>query len=254
MSRPLRVGTYNLLGADDPIRLRRQLAMLAGWELDVLALQECKWWDRDYRRALHRAGRELRMHFYMANSNHHGCHIAIGVREPLRVIEERHDVTPVWWTCLAYVVIDTGHPDPLHVVGAHLAPSAPAIRLQEAEALNLIKGRPLVALGDWNAMPATDPDPDSTGVHAEHARRKLDRRPAQTLEAAGWLDVGTAVGDLTPTVGHTQADRLAYRCDRIYTAGLPLQAIDGYRVGPARAELSDHRLVMACIRLDTLAP
>lgn len=254
MSRLLRVGTYNLWGADDLIRLKRQLAMLAGWELDILVLLECKWWDRNYRRLLHQAGRALRMHFYLVESNHHGCHIAIGVRDPYRVVEERHDTTAVWWTALAHVVVDTGHPRPLHVLGAHLAPSSPTIRLQAAEALQVISARPLLAMGDWNAVPATDPDPEiPPDADVEHVRRKLNRSAAEALGAAGWLDVGAVVGDPTPTVGHTPADRLAYRCDRIYTAGLPLQAITGYRVGPAQPELSDHRLVMAVLNLDTPA-
>ena len=100
----------------------------------------------------------------------------------------------------------------------------------------------MIAGGDWNALPAADPAPPAA---AGRQRRKLDRGAAFALEDAGFLDVGTHVNDLTPTVGH--ASELAYRCDRIYTT-LPAQTITGYEVITTADADSDHRPVM--VRFD----
>ncbi|TMR14089.1 hypothetical protein ETD86_29530 [Nonomuraea turkmeniaca] len=45
---------------------------------------------------------------------------------------------------------------PVHVVNTHLAPSAPAIRVQEAQTFGLFK-HPTIAMGDWNARATNDP-------------------------------------------------------------------------------------------------
>jgi endonuclease/exonuclease/phosphatase family metal-dependent hydrolase len=135
------------------------------------------------------------------------------------------------------------------LVSAHLAPSSPAHRLVEAEALALIaKDNRVIAGGDWNAVPAADPDPPLDGVDARHARRKLDRSAAQAIEGAGFTDVAAHLGDRTPTVGHVGPDRLAYRSDRIYTT-LPPAAITGCQVVTEDEPASDHRPVIATFRL-----
>lgn len=61
----LTVGSYNLLngGVDDgdDTRLHRQLALLRSLQLDVLAAQEARWWDRPHRRSRSpRVGRQTR--------------------------------------------------------------------------------------------------------------------------------------------------------------------------------------------------
>ena len=58
--------------------------------------------------------------------------------------------------------------------------------------------------------------------------------------------------DLTPTVGYSKADRLAYRCDRFY-CGLPAGAVTGYQVIADADDCSDHRLVTATFDLDVAA-
>jgi endonuclease/exonuclease/phosphatase family metal-dependent hydrolase len=138
------------------------------------------------------------------------------------------------------VVAADGYLQPLHLASVHLAPSSPAIRLAEAEALGLLVGDgPVIAGGDWNALPAAGPEPPAA---AGRQRRKLDRSAAIALEEAGLLDVGTHVKDMTATVGH--ASELAYRCDRIYTT-LPAETITGYDVITTVDADSDHRPVMA---------
>lgn len=194
----LTMGSYNLRngglgpGGDDG-RLRRQLRLLDQLGADVWALQECRWWDRDYFRVLHQAERLLGMRGFLVESNHHGCHVALFIRESaVRVIEQRHDRQPPWWHALARVVAEVG------------------------------------AAGDWNAAPAAGTCFPPAGVSPAQARRKLDRRAARAIEEAGFTDVGAWAGNLTPTVGYGKPGLLAYRCDRIYTT-LPPRAIAGLR-------------------------
>jgi hypothetical protein len=111
----------------------------------------------DYFRVLHQAERLLGMRGFLVESNHHGCHVALFIRESaVRVTEQRHDRQPPWWHALARVVAEVGGcPAPVSLVSAHLAPSSPAIRLAGAETLSLLaKDGLVIAAGDWNAAPA----------------------------------------------------------------------------------------------------
>jgi endonuclease/exonuclease/phosphatase family metal-dependent hydrolase len=218
-----RFGSYNVEngGVDDgdPRRLRRQLAMLAQARADAWAIQEAKHWTDDEWALLHLAEQELSMTGYLARSAHHGCHLVLLVREHdgMQVTAERHEHWHPYWHAVARVkVCHAGLGGPLHLISAHLAPASPALRLIEAESLALMtKDGPLIAGGDWNAAPATDPDPPADDTNGGHARRKLDRSAARALEEVGLLDIAAHLGDTTPTVGHISADTLAYRCDRI---------------------------------------
>src|SRR5208283_916711 len=97
-------GSYNLHGGlddDSDQRLLRQLALLAGVGADSRAFQESKGWrgeSADYR-VLHLAERVLRMRGFLARSAHHGCDLALFVRESagLRVIRQRHEQGPPYW-------------------------------------------------------------------------------------------------------------------------------------------------------------
>jgi hypothetical protein len=128
-----------------------------------------------------------------------------------------------------------------------LAPSSPTIRLAEGEALALLaKDGLVIAGGDWNAVPATDPEPDRDGVDPGHARRKLDRAAALAIEEGGFADVGTYLCDLSPTVG--RGSGLYYRCDRVYTT-LPAEAITGHEVMAMDDADSDHYPAVARFNL-----
>jgi endonuclease/exonuclease/phosphatase family metal-dependent hydrolase len=244
----LTFATWNIngggAGAGDGARLRHQMALVAALRPSAAAIQECKYWDRGNFRALHLAERLLGMRGFLAPSAHHGCHLAVFIREEagLRVVEQRHEHGDPWWHGVACVVVEAeGFPQPLQLASCHLAPSSPAWRLAEAEAFALVAERgPLIAGGDWNALPARDPEPPrpAGGKH----RRKLDRGPAVALEETGLLDAGGHVGDMTPTVGH--ASELPYRCDRVYTS-LPARSVTGYEVITSADGESDHRPVVA---------
>lgn len=248
-------GSYNLenggIDDGDDSRLRRQLAMLAQAGADSWALQECKGFTANGSRALFLAEDVLGMRGFLVPSAHHGCDLAVFVAErpSLRVTGVRHEQGDPYWHAVARVITDVQGFGPLHLASVHLAPSSPAKRLIEAEALALIaKDGMVIAGGDWNAVPAGDPDPPLDGIDAGHARRKLDRSAARAIEEAGFTDVAARLGHHAPTVGHTRADKLAYRCDRIYTT-LPAAAITGYQVITEDQPASDHRPVLARFRL-----
>ena len=244
----LTFATWNIKGggmdAGDDARLRRQMALLAGLGLSGAAIQECKDWERENFRTFHLAERLLGMRGFLSRSAHHGCHLAVFIREGagLRVTEQRHEHGNEWWHGVACVLVEAaGFLQPLQLASCHLAPSSPERRLAEAEAFALVAERaPLIVGGDWNALPACDPEP--SGPVSGKQRRKLDRRPSEALEEIGLLDVGAHKGDTTPTVGH--ASKLPYRCDRIYTS-LPAAAITSHEVITAADEESDHRPVVA---------
>jgi endonuclease/exonuclease/phosphatase family metal-dependent hydrolase len=261
----LRVGSWNLhnggLNDGDDTRLRQQVAVLAGQELDLVGLQEAKWGPRTGR-LLHDVAHQLGMSGrFWVPSNHHGCDLVMLVRERagLRVVEERHDTSGSWWHALGnlrLVVAGVGY---VEFLNTHLAPSSAGRREAEAESFGLFKSRPTIAVGDFNARAASHDDPDDRGVDVAHAAAKLDRRAAKAMAAAGFVDVAADLaggGDRTPTVGHTGADRLAYRCDRILYANLPVSQLE-YEVIPAVAPagtdqervLSDHHLVVAALHL-----
>lgn len=247
-------GSYNVLaggfdqGRDE--RLRRQLGMLADVGADGWAFQECVGWAGNEFAYLRLTEEVLGMRGFLARSNH-GNDVALFIREsPLvKVGLPRHESRPPYWHAVACADVLIGDLR-CRLLSAHLAPSSPAHRLIEAEALALITGQgPVIAGGDWNALPVADPDPDTTGVSPGKARRKLDRSAAAAIEETGLRDVAACLGDLTPTVGHD--DGLYYRCDRIY-ARLPPAAMLRYQVVPEDKPLSDHRPVVASFDLNAI--
>jgi endonuclease/exonuclease/phosphatase family metal-dependent hydrolase len=249
-------GSYNFEygGLDDgsDLRLRRQLEMLDKVSADVWAFQECSHWQAERTRTLGLVERELQMRGYMARSNRGpGGDLAVFVRESSRihVIELRHEQSPPWWHGVALVIAGVEGYGLLRLASAHLAPSAPTLRVIEAEAFGLLceQATPLIAGGDWNAVPVADPVPDVAGIHPAKSRRKLDQRAAEAL-AEYMTDVAGHLGDTTPTVGHRRADKLGYRCDRVYTT-LPAESITGFEVIVEDEPESDHRPVVARLGL-----
>ncbi|QFG22864.1 endonuclease/exonuclease/phosphatase family protein [Actinomadura sp. WMMB 499] len=254
----LRVGTYNLRdggldgasAARNDARLKAQLTMLATLRLDLLGLQEAKWGSHGHVR-LEQVARWLGMTWKcLVRSNFHGCDIAVLVREGdgIAVTRERHLIGPPFTHAHADVELQiAGRTRPVRFMVGHAAPSSPTLRLAEAELIGVYRNIDVVYAADFNAA-ALNEDPDVQGVDPLHVARKLDTRPAEELQASGFIDIGAHLGDRTPTVGHTRSDRLAYRCDRIYTT-LPRGSITGHRVVQEHRPLSDHRPVWAELTL-----
>jgi exodeoxyribonuclease-3 len=184
---------------------------MAGLGPSVVVFQECKHWDGDDYGTFHAAERLLGMRGLLAPSAHHGCHLAVFIRGDagLRVVKQRNEHGDEWWHGIVCMVVEAdGFPWPLQLASCHLAPSSPERRLEEAQAFALIAKRgTLIAGGDWNALPASDPEPPGP-VTGEH-RRKLDRRAAEALEELGLTDIGAHMRDATPRSGMPASCRIA---------------------------------------------
>lgn len=253
----LTFATWNIRDAGidkgDDTRLRRQLSVLGEVRPDVVAFQELTDdFTKDGDTLLHWAEDRLGgMRGFLARSPRN-CHLGLFVRESagLRVIRTRHEQRDPYWHGVACVEVEAAGFSRLLLASAHLAPSSPAKRMIEAEAFKLIaEAGALIAAGDWNAIPVSDPDPQPRGLDGEHVRRKLDRTAARALEGARLTDVGAHLGDPTPTVGHWGPDKLAYRCDRFYT-NLPGEMITSHQVLTDVADCSDHLPVIAVFNLE----
>lgn len=258
MTRKIVVGSYNFeLGGmkdGDDTRLRRQLAGLSRHSADVWAFQECSHWRAPRARTVNVVEKALGMRGYFARSNRGpGGDLAVFVRASsgIRVVEPRHEETPLWWHGVALVIAEVDGFGLLRFASGHLAPSSPAQREIEAEAFGMLceQPHPIVAGGDWNAVPVGSAPPATEGIHAGKARRKQDDRAARAL-AEYMTDIGTYLGSTVPTVGHTRGGKLAYRCDRLYTT-LPPETITGFDVIRDMDADADHRPVIGEFTLGT---
>ncbi|GAA4082810.1 endonuclease/exonuclease/phosphatase family protein [Actinomadura miaoliensis] len=249
----LTVGTWNIkdggLSPNGDDRLWRQVEVMdAHPHVDVWAIQEAQGWAANGRRLLHQVAASLEMPGrYLVPSNHHGCDLVVLVRERpgLWVVQEQHDTAHPWWHALAHLAL-LFEGMALHVMNVHLAPSNPQVRLAEAQCFGLFRDWNVIAMGDFNAMPA-GPLPTGDIPAGDKVQRKLDQRPAQALAEAGFHDVATVLSDPTPTVGHSKPGGLAYRCDRIVST-LPPDTYTSYQVLDGQG-LSDHRAVIATFDL-----
>ncbi len=246
-------GTYNLeyggIDNGDDSRFHRQLAMLADLNADVWALQECSWWRNKENGRLALAEHVLGMTGAVARSARHpGGDLAVLVRETagLTVTGTRHEEQPPYWHGVAVVHAKAAGFGPVRFASTHLSPAAPDQRAIEAQAFALIAEKeqlgPLIAGGDWNAVPVSGAISGTEGVHPGKLRRKLDRRAAEAL-AEYMTDMGAFVKDTTPTVGHRRFGKLAYPCDRIYVT-LGHESISGFKVIHEPEPESDHRPVV----------
>ena len=162
--------------------------MLTEVGADAWAFQECTGWRAAGGHGFFTAERILGMRGFGVPSSHHGCDLAVFVRESagLRVIAERHEQGRPYWHAVAGVVVATPWPgSSLHLVSTHLAPS-PSIRLSEAETLALMaKDGWVIAGGDWHALSATDPEPPLDGIDRAEARAHWTALPPSRSRKPG---------------------------------------------------------------------
>lgn len=265
----IRVGTCNLFegglaegdhdGEDDfdwrgldYSRLRKQAELLSRLNLDVIGIQEATWGVHSHDLMNWVADTLGTPWCSVGPSNFYECDLAAFVRvtDHLTVDKVTHLTGPPFVHGLINVKLRiAGRRRPVHFLIGHSAPSSPGMRLLETEMVTVHRHLDVIYVADHNAA-ALDDDPDTTGLNPYKVAKKLDTRPAEELEAAGFHDVGRVCKDPTPTVGHGtpnqdgSGDKLAYRCDRIYTT-LPTECITGYGVETEGDEWSDHRIVWA---------
>ncbi|WP_433338197.1 endonuclease/exonuclease/phosphatase family protein [Spirillospora sp. CA-294931] len=228
----------------DYTRLWKQVDALSEFDADLVALQEAKWGSHS-NRVLHEVSHRLGMTVrFLIPSRNHGSHLAMFVRERpgLRVVQERHAQVP-YWHAQGHLELAIGK-GTLRFLNIHCAPSSSTLRLIEAESIELLKDQPVIAAGDFNAVPANE----HSELNGDLIHPKLDQRPAQALQAAGFVDVAAHLGVTTPTVCDFLPRRFAYRGDRVLTT-LPPHTYDSATVEEFDPLVSDHAMITASFHI-----
>lgn len=276
MNRPLRVVTFNTLfgahgdaGLGAPERWDAQMAFLRGLRPDVLALQECNFWELLGRRRLHQAVADLGMAAgFLAYANvtttGHRFHSAILVSDRVTVLAEDADRARyhhvLGWADLAV----PGHPGlRFEVRNLHLDPFDPRNRAREVAPLEVLADphRHAVVMGDLNAIGTGFPEPDwgqmaphllNGHLRAPGESAVADRGATELLARAGFVDAAVAVSQAdVPTAAFGPGD-VPRRQDLILTSPALAPAITDYQVHkqPVDDGLSDHCAVSINIDLN----
>jgi len=135
-------------------------------------------------------------------------------------------------------------------------PNGPTVRRREAAYLAVHAAPESLTLltGDFNSASPHDPEPEGIDELPAHYRvrylaedlRTADRRVLAQLEAAGWVDVGHALGGsnipTVPTAGFNGTEFAVMRCDYILaSSGLAACAVSyGVVRTPVTDMASDH--------------
>lgn len=251
----LTVLTYNTLfggrdGADDR-RASAQIALIEELRPDVFLMQEAKGFDAAGGALLHALETRIGMRGFLALAPRTGQHTAIFIREPLKPLSfEQDGVNFHHALAILEVTAPTFHA-PITLFSAHLCPNGPAVRRREAAYLAVRAAPESFALlaGDFNSASPHDPEPEGfASLPAHHRARYLgedlqtaDRSVLAHLEAAGWVDLGHALGKAgsptVPTTDFADTEFATMRCDYVMTSQALARHAQSYEV--IRTPLSD---------------
>ncbi|MFJ9634731.1 endonuclease/exonuclease/phosphatase family protein [Streptomyces sp. NPDC101175] len=268
----LRVVTFNTLfgghtdsGFGPADRWDGQMAFLRSLKPDILALQECNFWEVLGRQRLHRAVRQLGMaRGFLAEANvttaGHRFHSAILLSSRVAVDAEDADRTRyhhvMGWANLRLEGVD----GLVELRNLHLDPSDPRNRTREVGPLKFLAGpgRKSLIVGDLNAIGIGFPEPDWTRLpqhqldchlHAPgHGPGQIaDREAVELLARAGFVDAAARFGQETVPTAAFGVDDVPRRQDLILASPALAPALVGYRVHKEAVDggLSDHAAVVA---------
>jgi endonuclease/exonuclease/phosphatase family metal-dependent hydrolase len=227
----------------------------------VFLMQEAKAFDANGGALLHRMEAIVGMRGFLAVAPRTGQNVAIFIREPLRPISFESDSANFHHSIAKLKVTLPGVENAFTLISTHLCPNGAAVRRREAAylAVHAAPDHFTLLTGDFNSVSPHDPEPeDFCLLPAHHRSRYLsedlctaDRSVLAQFEAAGWVDVGHALGGAgiptAPTKGFTGTEFAMMRCDYIL-ASKPLAACaTSYDVlrTPATDTASDHYPVLA---------
>ncbi|MER6914335.1 endonuclease/exonuclease/phosphatase family protein [Streptomyces sp. NPDC000594] len=272
MSVRLRAVTWNLRcgGVDGPSeqRFHQQADILADLAPDVLALQECTFWDEGEERRLHWMCRALEMAPVAMVRDGIGDgrnHTALLYRPSrLRLLGHRTTGVGVFHHALIHArlrPVQAGDDDSLDLLAlaTHLTHTDGESRLREAQWLTDHAGPfprtpdHALLLGDLNTSGIHDQDPDDWAAIPRnlHARYRhltddgrfggMDRRALQLLITSGWHEPQTHLGTpREPTVGYAyDNEKVPLTLDHILYRGFTPRAYATHDTPHAR-DASDH--------------
>jgi exodeoxyribonuclease-3 len=261
----LTILTYNTLfagrdGADDR-RATEQIKLISQLKPDVFLMQEAKGFDAAGGSLLFELEARIGMRGFLAVAPRTGQNVAIFIRAPLTPLAFEADGNNFHHALATLRVALPGSSEQITLVSAHLCPNGPAIRRREAAYLGIQAAPDSYALlaGDFNSASPHDPEPEGFDELPAHHRaryladdlRTADRSVLAQLEAAGWVDLGHALGGsnipTVPTAGFTGTEFATMRCDYMLSSKALAAHSTSYEV--IRAEMtdtaSDHYPVLA---------
>ncbi|MFF4205735.1 endonuclease/exonuclease/phosphatase family protein [Streptomyces sp. NPDC001668] len=275
--RRLRVVTFNTLfgghsdfGFGPAEHWAAQAEFLRSLEPDVLALQECNFWEQLGRRRLHRAVSAVGMaQGFLAEANvttsGHRFHSAILLSSRLGVDAEDSDRSRYHHVMGWANLVVPGLRTLLEVRNLHLDPFDPRNRAREVAPLQVLAapGRLGLVVGDINSIGLGYPEPDWTQLPAHLRNGQLrspgqdevsDREAVELLARAGFADASARFGqEAVATAAFGKGD-VPRRQDLILVTPALAPALVEYEVAMEPVDLgwSDHAAVRADFDLSLL--
>lgn len=265
----LTVLTYNTLfgghdGSDDR-RAQAQIGLINELKPDIFLMQEAKGFDTSGGTLLYALEARIDMRGFLAVAPRTGQNIAIFIREPLRPVSFEADSAHFHHALATLRVALPDSDQQITFISAHLCPNGPEVRRREAAylAVQAAPDRLTLLTGDFNSASPHDPEPEGFDALAAHHRARYladDLRTADLsvlahLEAAGWVDVGHALGGSSvptvPTAGFTGTEFATMRCDYLLASQALAAHAQSYQVirNEASDIASDHYPVLATFEM-----
>lgn len=261
----LTILTWNTLfaGRDDADdrRAQVQIKLLLELKPDVFLMQEAKGLEANGSEGLHALEAAIGMRGFLALAPRTGQNLAIFIRDSLRPMSFEVDGANFHHALATLKVALPDSGKTLTLMSAHLCPNGPAVRRREAAylAVQATPDRQALLTGDFNSASPHDDEPEGFQTLAAHHRsryladdlRTADRSVLSSLEAAGWVDVGHAMGGAnTPTVpaaGFDNTEFVTMRCDYVMASRAMAEVARSYQVirSPLTKMASDHYPVLA---------
>ncbi|MFI1060425.1 endonuclease/exonuclease/phosphatase family protein [Streptomyces spororaveus] len=273
----IRIATFNTLfgghtdfGFGPADRWDGQIEFLRTLRPDILALQECNFWDQLGGRRLHRMVNDVGLaQGLLAEANPttagHHFHSAILLSDRIRVHSAGSDRTRYHHVMGWAHLILPGIEQLLEVRNLHLDPFDPRNRAREVAPLEVLAApdRLSLLLGDINAIGTGFPEPDWSRLSAHllngHLRSpgeelQSDREAVELLARAGFVDASTSAGkEDVPTAAFADGD-VPRRQDLILASPALAPAVTSYQVHmePVDKALSDHAAVSIDLDLNRI--
>jgi endonuclease/exonuclease/phosphatase family metal-dependent hydrolase len=261
----LTVLTYNTLfagrdGTDDR-RAQAQVELINELQPDVFLMQEAKGFDANGGAWLYALEAQIGMRGFLAIAPRTGQNVAVFIREPLQPVRFEADGAHFHHALATLTVALPDSNKQLTFISAHLCPNGPEVRRREAAylAVQAAPDKLTLLTGDFNSASPHDLEPEGFDVLAAHHRaryladdlRTADRSVLANLEAAGWVDVGYALGgssvSTVPTAGFTGTEFADMRCDYMLASqALAATALSYQVIRTSTTDMaSDHYPVLA---------